>query len=164
MIRDEEIKRLVAYANGMGIKVNLSSSINNNCAAEWVMDGSEITVYLNRHRSKIQIVMSLIHELGHHISFIHDENKIVNERVGKLYQKLDADLTKKERLEILKHEEMGIRWWNTIVKEVNIRIPRAKLEAQKRYDLWQYEYFAEKGEFPTILEKRKYLLALRKKK
>ncbi len=162
MIRDDEIQRLINYAKGLGLKVTFSSK-KSDYSAEWYLDNSEIIVYKNKHTSKIEISLSLIHEIGH-------SKHCVWEKDGKLDPKYENALThvdeaeeqetdshKKQRKIILDNEIAGTKYWHEIYKETDMRFPLYKLEVAMKYDMWQYEVFYETGNFPNAKERKNKL-------
>ena len=62
MKRDEEFKRLVFYAKGLGLKVTV---YNKKADSFGSWDGQEIKIYWGKGQSKTDLVLTLLHELGH---------------------------------------------------------------------------------------------------
>lgn len=153
MVRDEEITRLIRYAQGLNTSVKIKKiKENGNAAAEWTTDGSLITVYAEPDTSKIQIVLCLIHELGHHMVHIHDNDRKVDE---KLEEAVDEDIKKSHRRRVYNWELKGAEWWEKIYRETDCKFNINKLFLEKEFDLWQYEVYYETGEFPSVKEKKK---------
>lgn len=160
-IRAEEIKRLISYANGLHVKVSFKPyTREESAAASWSVDGTEIIVYRRPRSSKISIILSLIHELGHHLEFIHCHNRKPS---IKLAGALDSDEIKKQRKIILDYEVKSSLWWETIYKETNLKFPIYMLHLQKHFDVWQYEMFYQYGEFPSGKENKIKMKELRSK-
>ena len=162
MIRDDELKRLIHYAKGLGVKVTIYSSHNKDGAADWALDGSEISVWSGGF-SKTDTVLSLIHELGHQLYFIHEKDRqpdlkfdeaITRENVvAKVNDK--KNLTPKHlRKKIYDVEAAGTAWWSVIVKETNVKIPEWRISMQMEMDIWMYEYYYEHGTFPDRTKAR----------
>lgn len=156
MIRDEEIERLIKYAEGMGLTVIMERKPSPD-AASWSLDGRELTIYRHAKSSKLDTVLALIHELGHHVWFIHEQDRKQNPLIAKAVARQDAvdegatqkPIPKKDRLLILELERAGAAWWDTIYKETNLSFPKWRLELAKAFDLWMYEFYAEMGSFPV---------------
>jgi hypothetical protein len=163
VVRDEEIKRLIFYAKAMGVKVVIYNKDHPDGDAEWFLDGSLINVYAGRNTSKTDIVLSLIHELGHHVWFIHEKNRQPDLKIDEaitrenLTQKTDKKnpTPKHLRKKIYDVELAGIKWWHSIIKDTDIKIPEWKINFQMEIDIWMYEQYYETGEFPTGEKQRK---------
>jgi hypothetical protein len=158
MIRDEELNRLIRYAQGMGISVRFKPYIpHSKDEAEWTIDGSEITVYVKSSTSKIDKILSLIHELGHHKAFVNNDRAVD----PKVEEVLDCeDIKKNQRRIILQDEKNGTKYWEEIYRDTNCQFGLDRLEMQKELDLWAYQVYYETGKFPTnkeCREKRKQL-------
>lgn len=154
-IRDEEINRLVKYAAGMGVKVKFNS-VKNDDSAEWTLDGSEITIFTRAQGSKTETILSLIHEIGHHVWFVHEKDRQPDLKFEQAIDrqnlfaedKADTPPPKKLREKILACEKAGTAYWETIWKDTNIKLPKWKLFAAMEFDIWMYEVYCETGSFP----------------
>ena len=165
MKRDEEIKRLVHYAKGLGVKVIIYNKANKEADAEWALDGSLIQVYIGNNTSKTNTILSLIHELGHHIWFIHEKDRQPDLKFEEAIerQNLCEEDDKKNpapkhlRKKIYDVEKAGTEWWLSIYKDVGIQIPEWKLFTSMEYDMWIYEVYYETGHFPKgVVRKNKF--------
>ncbi len=167
MCRDDEIQRLTSYAKGLGLTVNFASK--GDVAAEWYLDNSGIIIYKNNNDSKLQTVLSLIHELGHAKHNLWEKNGKVDPKFEKALdhideaEELEIDSNKKQRKVILNNEIAGTRYWHEIYTETKMRFPVWKLEAQMEFDTWQYEVFYEKGSYPKSRERKQKIKEIRKK-
>lgn len=167
-IRDQEISRLVSYAEGMGVKVRFNNVSKDN-SAEWTLDGSLITIFTKTNKSKTETILSLIHELGHHVWFIHEKNRLPDLKFEEAIERENLfaeDLAttpapRKLRNKILRCEVAGTKYWEAIWKETNIKLPKWKLYAAMEYDVWQYEIYARTGHFPKGPFKRNKLREIR---
>lgn len=147
---EKEFQRLIKYAQGLGIKVSFVKDPNMNMAAAWLTDGSEIIVY-NRHtKGPLQLCLMFIHELSHHICWIHGGKK-VDLKTDNILKKEDEGkvLTKKQRKVIYDMEVHDSQFQKTIHKEIQSRIPIKRLELEIEFDLWIYEYFYKQGKYPN---------------
>lgn len=163
-IRDEELKRLVKYAEGMGAKVVFKpSDPTHNARAEWSIKGDLITIYSKPTDSKLSLILSLIHEIGHHVSFIEDDNRIHPKGLLEALNQESAGLplSKHQRRLILKSELMGMRWWDSIYNSTNMKFPRYKLYLEREYDTWYYNFLFQVGRDPTRKEKNVKLKQLK---
>lgn len=160
-IRDNEIIRLIKYAEGMGLVVKFDRWNKDN-SAEWTLDGTQITVFTKNQSSKTETILSLIHEIAHHVWFIHEKNRLPDlkfeeaiDRQNLFHDQLSATpAPKKLREKILRCEVAGTKYWEIIWKETNIKLPKWKLFSAMEFDLWMYEKYAQTGHFPERLEKR----------
>lgn len=161
MIRDEEIKRLTHYAKGLGVKVIIYSKSSPDSDGEWHLDGSLIEIY-SGGQSKTQTVLTLIHELGHHVWFIHEKDRQPDlkfdeaiSRENLVAETDEKNITPKNlRKKIYEVEAASATWWDAIVKDTNIKISKWKINRQKEFDVWMYEMYYENGTFPKGRETR----------
>jgi hypothetical protein len=161
MVRDEEIARLTKYAEGMGLKVRFSRENTRDFAA-WTLDGSELFVFTRNCKAKIDVVLSMIHELGHHCWFVHERKRRPDlkfeealDRMNVIDENLsDEILPKKHRQTIYDREKAGTAYWEGIYKETDMRFPIWKLYAAMEMDMWVYEEFLKTGRFPPIIKRK----------
>lgn len=165
MRRDEEFKRLLSYAKGLGLKVTVYNyGAKDGTMALWSCDGSDMTLYNPPGLSKTELVLSAIHELGHHCNWIYDHKRELGPKLQNIFELFYADkpLSKSQRTSVYEYEAEGIRWWDVIIKDVNIQIPKHRVSFQKDMDLWIYEYYMKHDKWPTSKvknEKRRELRA-----
>lgn len=155
-IRDREIERLRRYAQGLGVKVSIVYKPRIADSAAWTTDGSEIIVYTNNNQSKTDIVLSLVHELGHHLWFIHEKKRKLDlkfEEALSYESSPNYNVPKRFRKHILDTEIAGVQYWDVIIKDVDIRIPEWKVKMAAEFDIWQYEVYYKTGKFPSNKEK-----------
>lgn len=160
-IRDEEIQRLINYGKGLGVKIIIYNKSNPAADAQWSLDGTMIQVFAGPTKSKTDIILDLIHELGHHVWFIHEKDRQPDMKFDEaitrenLFQKDPSTPTPKHlRKKIWDVEVAGTRWWDVIYKDTNVKIPIWKVEAEKEFDTWMYEMYYENGHFPVGKIKR----------
>lgn len=174
MIRDDEIKRLIKYAEGLGTKVVISSADIPDSAA-WTTDGSRIEIYKKSQRSKTELILSLIHEIGHHLWFIHERDRNPDLKFDEALDRqnfFEEDVyktppPKKMREKIYKVERDSAEYWEIIYKDTGLKIPIWKLQVAKELDVWIYEVYYQTGHFPSAkakLEKKKELVKKYKNK
>lgn len=172
MLRDEEIKRLTHYAKGLGVKVIIYSKNDPDAAAEWTIDGSLIQVYAGPGTTKTDIVLSLIHELAHHVWYIHEKDRQPDLKFDEALtrENLTAEVKDKKSLtpkhlrkKIYDVELAGTKWWHIIAKDTDVKIPDWKVDMQMEYDMWTYEQYYENGIFPKRSESKKKLKELKGK-
>jgi hypothetical protein len=169
-IRDNDLKRLQKYAEGLGIKVVWKQWKENDPDASWTTDGSEITIYEHPRQSKTDVILSFIHELGHHQAWIYNGRKedLKTNRALDLDEKRKTDdppIPKEQRKLIYESEKNDADYQDLIFKELNLNIPYKKFIVNKKLDVWMYYRYYITGEYPTQTErdkKRKQLNGRRK--
>lgn len=160
MIRDEEINRLIRYAQGMGLSVRFKPYVPfSKTAAEWSLDGKEVVVYTSSSDSKLDMVLSLIHELGHHKGFIENGRKID----PKIEEAINDEEKAKSRYKVLQYEIEDSKHWVQIYKDTDCRFNPKRLEKQREFDIWAYEVFYKTGKFPTCKAKKNKKRQLRER-
>jgi hypothetical protein len=168
MIRDQEIQRLINYAKGLGLTVSFSSK-KEDCCALWYLDNSGIVIYKNQNKTKIETVLSLIHEIAHAKHNIYEKNRQIDKKLeGALdhveeAEEEEAEAKKRQRKIILDNEIAGTRYWGEIYKETNMKFPIWRLEAAKEFDVWIYEVLYETGLGPTYKKRCKKSKEINKK-
>ena len=158
-IRDDELKRLIQYARGLNASVSIRADFPGNSAAgSCTTDGREIIIYRSPKMSKIELIMTLTHEIGHLQYNIHNFNR---EPDASLEAALEQEEDKKRHRKVIyEYEKASAQWWDVIYKEVEMTFPFAWLERYRAFDVWQYEQWYLTGKWPTNkerLEKRKQL-------
>lgn len=168
MIRDLEIQRLVNYIKGIGLKVTFSSK-KADYSAFWYLDCSEIVVCKDSNKTKIETILSLIHELGHALHNIHEKNRQIDTKFESALdhideaEELEIDAKKRQRKIILDNELAGTKYWHQIYKETNLKFPIWRLEVAKEYDVWQYEVFYGTGSYPVAEDRKEKRRQLKNK-
>jgi hypothetical protein len=160
-IRDEEIARLVNYLKGLNVKVTFSNAKNPETFAECSLDNSEIIVYTRNHYSKTELLLSLLHEAGHASHNIWKQNRQVDKKLEIALDKQNS--SKKARKKIYQDEKAAIAYWDIVIRDVDIKLNPNRIEFQKEFDLWVYEYFWQNGDFPSRKVKREKTRELRSK-
>lgn len=161
---EKEFERMKKYAEGLGIKVRITSIDDGHIAAEWTTDGSEITFFNFKKEGWLNLCLSFIHELSHHIAWVYAGRKsdfktdeaLYNEDKRKIGEKLD----KKQRKLIYETEKNDAQYQLVIWNELNLNIPKWRVELERDLDIWIYYQYYLKGEFPyktDIAVKRKEL-------
>ena len=158
MVRDKELKRLENYAKALGVKITKQKKKKEDPEAAWVVDGSEIIIFTSVKESKTQLILKIVHEMAHHKSWIANGRKQdlrTNQaliRDDERDSKIDPPLPKSQRKLISETEKNDMKYWDDIIKELNIRIKPSIINKAKKLDLWVYEYYYKKGEYPTSKE------------
>jgi hypothetical protein len=162
MIRDNEINRLIKYAQGLNTTVKFKQKKEDGDAdGGWTIDGSEITIYTTPTTPKIYTVLCLIHEIAHHLEHIHGNNRELDEKLDEALEPEEAN--KRQRKKLYDWEIKSSLWWETIFKETDCQFNINKLYAERDFDLYQYETYYETGEYPTSKEKKQKWNELKEK-
>lgn len=160
MIRDEEIQRLINYAKGLGLTVSFSSK-KEECSAAWYIDNSGIVIYKNKNKTKIETVLSIIHELGHAKHNIWEQNRELDKKFEESLDKVEKaeedgeESQRKHRKVILDSEVHGVKYWDEIYKDTDMKFPKWKLDMAKEHDVWVYEIYYETGKDPSSDERKR---------
>jgi len=161
MIRDEELNRLIKYAQGLGLSVHFKPYVKgSNVGGGWAIDGSEINVYVGPNEPKINKILYLIHEISHHKGFI-ENGRTIDPRIVEALN--DEDEGRRNRKRIYMDEVEDTKHWEQIYNDCNLQFPIRKLYEERDFDIWTYKRYYEDGKFPTQKEKREKSKELKKK-
>ena len=172
-IRDQEIRRLEKYAEGLGAKIKYKQHKGDHSSgAEWVLDedgNTELIMYTWPNQSKTLLILNFVHELAHHVSWIYSNRKEDPETFEAFYKEdlrkkqTDPKLPKEERRLIYLSEKEDAAYRDIIWHEVNIKIPKWKLIVDKKLDIFVYRWYYQKGNTPDIkvIKKKKKELVLK---
>jgi hypothetical protein len=172
LIRDREIQRLISYIKGIGLKVSFTSK-DVGGSALWHLDNTEIVICKKYNTTKIETILSLIHETGHALHNLWEKNRKIDQKFNEALTDIDdaeeqgMDTQKRQRKIVLDNEIAGTNYWYNIYKETDMKFPIWRLEVAKGFDIWQYEVFYETGSYPPAkdrIEKRKELTNKYKRK
>lgn len=157
-VRDRDLKKLKGYiiSRGLDLKVRPYSVFTGE--AEYV-EGESITLFTNGRTNKTELILSLLHELGHHTDYKvnpstpEQDEALIALNSGQISGKR-SDLSKKHRKIILNIETAGIKCWLKIHKELELEIPIWRVKYQQMIDLYAYQVLYHEGRFPTRAEMR----------
>lgn len=164
--KDRDIKKLKTYIKSLGLKLYIKPYSRYTGLAEYV-SGQSITLF-NKKTTKTDIIMSLLHELGHY----HDElvNKVdLDIKIALFYLSKGSmvgnrkDIPKYYRKIILKTERDGVKYMTRIHKLLKLEIPYSLVVLQQSVDLFAYECLYKHAKFPTNKDYRKHLNEQRRK-
>lgn len=156
--KDRDIKKLRVYARKLGLSVYKHPASRYTGAAEYVT-GNSITIF--GKRTKTDIIMSYLHELGHHLDWLKvgtsktDIIALDYLNQGAMMGKRN-DIPKKYRKKILQIEQSGVKYMTEIHKKLNLEISFKKVKQQQQDDLFDYIILYKKGRFPNTKEYEKY--------
>ena len=160
---NNDLHRVKKYAEGLGIKVYFKDYYRGAGGADWDMENQNITIYVHKGQSKTQILLTLLHELGHHLDWIYNDKKIKKQErkaqqilcSGHMFGKRN-DLTKRQRKLILDSEIGGVNYMSLIHKELNLSVPLWKVKMQQDLDIYDYQMLYDYGRFATTEEFTEY--------
>lgn len=150
-VRDEELRRLEKYAEGLGVKVYYRPYIPFSLdAALWSIDGTQIVIFVTVDQSKTALILSLIHEIGHHLSFVY-KNKMIPKKLDMALDRESNQLvpTKEQRKALLDWELLGMEYHLNVYKECDVKIPEYKLHVENEVQKYIYTYYYKHGKVPT---------------
>lgn len=125
----------------------------------------EIELYVNKAKSQTDLLLTLLHELGHYMDYKRGNKQIPDAWLLEDQRMSDYDpkLTKKQRKTIYLDEVKGIKLMPEIAKELDLKIPKYKIYANMWFDIWSYRYYYDTGNFAPdkirAKQKRKFLRA-----
>lgn len=159
-LRDNELLRLEKYANGLGIKVNYRKPIpQSNVAAEWTVDGSEITLYVSERDSKTKTILNFLHELAHHMDHVYNNRqrdpKIEKALMLESNRKPDDPPIKKSLRKLIFEDEVRATQYRfQIAHEIGLKIPEWKIKLDIELDIWVYEMYYLNGDIPSVRQSK----------
>jgi len=166
----KEIDRLVKFAEGLGIIVSFHSQGSDGDAASWSESPPHIEVYLNANPNKTDVILCLLHELGHHFDWIRYGKKETPEAYLEDNNRKEGDppLSLDKRRIIYENEKRGINYMLKIAKQLDLKYPKLwRVKAEMTYDKWVYRHYFYNGEYPSNKlrkEKKEKLIELYRKK
>ena len=167
---DDDLKRVLKYAESLGIKVYFKKPIRGAGGAEWDMIDKSIHIYASKSTPKTTILLNMLHELGHHLDWIYN-NKSDSAEAFTAYKLLNegnmfgdrSDIPKHYRKVIYEEETAGVYYMDIIHKELDLKIPLWKVKLEQDLDLFDYRMLYVKGKFSTAKEFKDYNLSKTKK-
>ena len=164
MTRSEEIRRLEQYAKGLGIIVRYERHKRGNKSAAQitVLDRhtSEMVIFYDSRTTKTDIVLRIIHELGHQLSWVYrgrnDPQSLIDALSAESLRKPgDPPIPKHQRKLIYEMEKHDTQYWDNIITELGINLKEEIVKIEKELDIWIYRHYYLKGGVPTLAQIRK---------
>jgi hypothetical protein len=151
----DDLNRLIKYAQGLGLKVTIKDYVpRSRDAGYWDLGGDEITLFKIKGGSVTDLVLVMLHELAHHMSWIYD-GRVLDPRFKLAIDKEserkpnDPPIPKLLRKAIYIKEMNDTNYQEAIAFEVGLKIPKWKMELEREFDIWVYKCFYETGEYPV---------------
>lgn len=146
----DELKRVVKFAEGLGLKVKfLTPDLKDYHGLYSHPDRHEkglIEVCRNAKTSKTFQIITLLHEIGHHIDFT--ENRMVSE----CYSFLDPEAGKAPewaRKAIFNSECRAVKYGEKLYWTLMLKIPFWKVKQELACDIFVYRTFLKTSDFPN---------------
>lgn len=142
------------YAKGLGLNVIFKPyKRGSGTGGEYIGSTKEIIVYQGPNDSKTDTILILLHELGHHLDYIYKgkrDPKKLSEALNKEHgrKKNDPPLARHLRQYIFDCEYNGTQYMPVIAKELDLKIPLWKVEAEAKLDQWFYRTYLVHGKDP----------------
>lgn len=136
--QDRDIKKLKQFVKSFGLKLYFRPKQVNGDLALYV-SGEYIVIFVTKNTSKTEIILSLLHELGHHLDWI--TNKRLDKDTEKAYTGFSLKDFKKYFKIIVEVEKAGIRHMTSICKILDLEIPIETVKRQQKIDLFHYQFF-----------------------
>lgn len=159
--RQREMERLIKYAEGMGARVQIRPYRHKShglAAWELFEDNSvKITIYRKKKASDLDVVLSLIHELGHHRDYITLHRRDIGEPDA------GVGLTREQRKQVYDYELRGMRYWKQIYHDCDCRFPIWRLFMQMELDIAAYYHYLIHGRDWTKAESTEVAREIRRK-
>lgn len=161
MRRSEEIKRLEQYAKGLGVNIHYRRYKRGSTDGAHIVVlnsyTSEMVVFYNSRTTKLELIFKIIHELGHHLSWIYrgrqDSKDLIEALIAETYREPGhPPIPKNQRKLIYEMEKYDTKYWEYVITELGIKIRKDLLDLEKYLDVWVYKQYYIKGEFPTSKE------------
>jgi hypothetical protein len=174
-IRDEEIARLKKYAQGLGLTVVAKKYRRGDPGATYDDETQTIELYMWPGQSKTRVILNFLHELGHHMDWVHNLRRnptslVLIDALRREWARTsrkDPVVPKSRRKLIYEMECRGIDYMDLIAKELGIKIPLWKIYAEQEYDKWIYYRYYQTGNMPMEREsyqKQKSIYSKHKRK
>ena len=155
-VRDTEIKRLEQYAKGLGIIVEYKQPYKYGPRASWNASPPTIILHTYSGTSKTQLILNFLHELGHHMDYVHNHNRKTVDKIDNAWtqENNNEKLSKEDRLIIYNDEKSAASYRKVIAHELDLKVSQKKIDLDIDLDMFTYYTYYMKGNFPTRAETR----------
>jgi hypothetical protein len=168
-----ELDRVVKYARGLGLTVTFKPyKKGSGVGGEYDGETKEVIVYRQPRESLTNLILILIHEVSHHLDFVYkgkrDPVKLVTALEKEFDRKPgDPPIAYTYREYIYECESAAADFMPQVARELDLKMPIWKVEAEAELDRWVAKHYMTTGEYPMIklvVEKRRDLRARFKEK
>lgn len=146
-IGEKELNRLISYAEGLGLIVIWKGVKELETPAQLVFTEPP-TIELKKYKrvSYKQLILDMLHELGHYHDWINNGRRTPSE----VFAKNHSELTKSEREIVYKDEKKATLIATSLAKHLDLKYPKLELvRANSAYDRWYYKRFYITGKEPS---------------
>jgi len=156
-IKDRDIEKLKQCINNFGLKLFFKKYTKLTGSAEYVA-GTSISLFMGSRTTKTDIILSLLHELGHHVDWLKNRKTDKDSSIALRFLLSGPmvgnrqDIPKKHRKKILQIEKAGVKYMSMIHKRLKLEIPLYKVKHQQEIDIFDYKFLYENGRFATSIE------------
>ena len=162
-----DIDKLLEFAKGLEVDVVFKDKSPEKTIALYYNKPPKIVIFKNKVKTKPELILALLHELGHHLDFMNTKKDLHDAfAMEDMRTRHDPPLPKKIRKYIYDEEVSGIKLMLGIANKLKLDIEKWKVIREMRLDIWVYKHYYKTGNFPTIKEsseKNKQLTKLLKK-
>lgn len=154
----EDLKKLIKYAQGLGLKVSIRDYDGKGAGGGWTTDGKEITLFKWKNITTTRMILNLLHELAHHLAWVYADRTSSSDLEYALdmedsrTKRSSSPIPKEMRRLIYEEEKHDAQYRESIAKEVGLRIPWWKIKSDMEVDIWGYRIYYETGNHPTQKE------------
>lgn len=154
MIRDIELKQIQKYAQGLGIEFQWKPYVpRSRQSATWSLDGSTIEAFYEKRKSKTMLILDIVHELGHHHWWLANDRTIdaaTDKAIGLENDRKPKEILDKEHRRLLYiMERDSADYHEYVYDQLQLKIPKYKLLAERDLSNWMYYRYYITGKFPT---------------
>lgn len=173
--RRDELKRVIKYAEGLGLKVVRKRYTKGDPSGTYDHNNLTIELYEWPSQSLTRKILILLHELGHHMDWVHiskqRESQLLNKALEKDWERDKKLKTSRQvppiakylRRHIYNSEKRAINYMPVVFNELRLSIPRWKLKLEMELDTWVYLRYYQSGKYPSRNETAEWISEWRKR-
>lgn len=154
--KQRDLKKLKAYSKALGLKTFFKQGSKNHPSATWDTN-LNLIFYIRSYTTKQQLLLNYIHELSHmrhwtasgkiNDDMLFDALNTEDNRTGPYDHKVDKSMRKL----IYEDEKEATTFRQDIRKQLDLEsVSEQDVELDIKLDIWIYNYYYQKGEFPTL--------------
>lgn len=146
----KDIERLVQYGKSLGFETKFVKIKEYNGDAGYFnwYPPNDIEILIDKKSTSTEILLVLLHELGHARDFI----ALGRPKKDKLPRVLGIEhdgMSRRRREELYALESRAINNMFDIWQELGLKLPLWRLRAEQEFDRWMYMTFLKTGTFPS---------------
>lgn len=151
-LAEKELQRLISYTEGLGLNVVINPEYSHgDTPAQFIYSNPPtIELCINHRVNKVDIILALLHELGHYYDWLNTGKREPSD----IFAKDDTQLSKTERKIVYYNEKKATILAISLAKKLNIRYPKIwRIKADAAYDRWFYRYLVNHDKQPSTKER-----------